>query len=440
MRLHFHGGAKSVTGANYLLEVGHTKILIDCGLQQGSRYSERENFEPFPYDPSEVEALFVSHAHIDHVGRIPMLYKAGFRGKIYSTPPTKDCAEFLLLDSEHILAREAEDEGREPPYNASDVTEVMKCWEKRRYHEEMQIRDIRIEFWDAGHVLGSASTMVFAEGKKVLFSGDLGNIDSPFIVGKEYPKEADYVLCESVYGGRIHGDVESRKKKMEQVIIETAKAGGVLMIPAFALERTQQLLFELNDLVEHNKIPDLPIFLDSPLAIRLTSVYQKYSRDPMYFNTEAMELIRHGDAIFDFPGLHTSLTTRESKQIARVPPPKVVIAGAGMSNGGRILHHEQLYVSDPQSTILFLGYQAKGSLGRQILDRAEYVKILGERVPVRCRVEAIGGYSAHADQNELIHWLSGFRGSVKKVFVTQGEEEEAEALAARARQELGVDI
>ena len=429
-----------MTGANYLLEVGHTKILIDCGLQQGSRYSERENFEPFPYDPSEVEALFVSHAHIDHVGRIPMLYKAGFRGKIYSTPPTKDCAEFLLLDSEHILAREAEDEGREPPYNASDVTEVMKCWEKRRYHEEMQIRDIRIEFWDAGHVLGSASTMVFAEGKKVLFSGDLGNIDSPFIVGKEYPKEADYVLCESVYGGRIHGDVESRKKKMEQVIIETAKAGGVLMIPAFALERTQQLLFELNDLVEHNKIPDLPIFLDSPLAIRLTSVYQKYSRDPMYFNTEAMELIRHGDAIFDFPGLHTSLTTRESKQIARVPPPKVVIAGAGMSNGGRILHHEQLYVSDPQSTILFLGYQAKGSLGRQILDRAEYVKILGERVPVRCRVEAIGGYSAHADQDELIHWLSGFRGSVKKVFVTQGEEEEAEALAARARKELGLDV
>ncbi len=440
MRLHFHGGAKSVTGANYLLEVGHTKILIDCGLQQGSRYSERQNFEPFPYDPREIEALFVSHAHIDHVGRIPMLYRQGFRGKIYSTPPTKDCAEFLLLDSEHILAREAEEDGREAPYDASDVTAVMGLWEKRRYHEEMQVRDIRIQFWDAGHVLGSASTMVFAEGKRILFSGDLGNVDSPFIVSKEYPKEADYVLTESVYGGRIHEDVESRKEKMRQCIIETARAGGVLMIPAFALERTQQLLFELNDLVENKKIPFLPVFLDSPLAIKLTSVYQKYSRDSMYFNAEAMNLIRGGDALFDFPGLRTTLTTRESRDIAHVPPPKVVIAGAGMSNGGRILHHEKIYLSDSQSTILFLGYQARGSLGRQIFDGAEEVRILGEKVPVRCRVEAIGGYSAHADQNELIHWLSGFRGSVKKVFVTQGEEEEANALAVRAREEFGLQV
>ena len=440
MKLTFHGGAKSVTGANYLLEVGHTKILIDCGLQQGSRYSERENFLPFSYDPREIEALFVSHAHIDHVGRIPMLYRQGFRGKIYSTPPTKDCAEFLLLDSEHILGREAEEDGREAPYDANDVMEVMRLWEKRRYHEEMQIRDIHVQFWDAGHVLGSASIMVFVEGKRVLFSGDLGNIDAPFIVSKEYPKEADYVLTESVYGGRIHEDLESRKEKMRKLIIETAKAGGVLMIPAFALERTQQLLFELNDLAENKKIPDVPVFLDSPLAIRLTAVYQKYSRDPLYFNTEAMNLIRGGDALFDFPGFRASLTTRESRQIAHTPSPKVVIAGAGMSNGGRILHHEKIYVSDPQSTLLFLGYQARGSLGRQILDGAEEVKILGEKVPVRCRVEAIGGYSAHADQDELIHWLSGFQGSVKKVFVTQGEEEEAEALAARARQELGFEV
>lgn len=439
MKLHFYGGAQSVTGANYLIESGKTKVLVDCGLIQGSRYCERLNFEPFPYDVKEIEAVFITHAHIDHIGRLPMLYKQGFRGTIYSTPPTKDFAEHLLLDSEHILGREAEDQGKERPYTAGDVDAVLKLWEKRKYHEHIQVREIEVDFYNAGHVLGSASPLVTVEGKKILFSGDLGNIDAPFIVGKEHPSDVDYVLVESVYGGRNHEGVPERKEKMDRLIEETCAAGGVFMMPAFALERTQQLLFELNDLVEHDKIPDLPIFLDSPLAIRLTEVYKKYSEDPMYFNKEALGLIRGGDAIFDFPGLRMTMTTQQSKDIAREQPPMVIIAGAGMSNGGRILHHEKKYLSDPKSTILFIGYQAAGSLGRRIFDGEPTVKIMGEEVPVRCRVEAIGGYSAHADQDELIKWLSHMKDSVRKVYVTQGEADQAEMLATRARNDLKVE-
>lgn len=438
MKLTFHGGAESVTGANYSLEVGKTKILIDCGLFQGSRYSERQNFEAFPYDPRDIEAVFITHAHIDHIGRLPMLYKQGFHGTIYSTPPTKDFAELLLFDSEHILGEEAREMRKRPPYDARDVTEVMKLWKKRQYHEKIQVRTLEIEFLNAGHVLGSSSILVRAEGKKVLFSGDLGNIDEPFITGKEYPAGADYVLVESVYGGRIHEGMPERKAKVRRIIQEIAKAGGTLMMPAFALERTQEILYEFNDLAEHKKIPSVPIFLDSPLAIKLTAVYQKYSRDPVYFDEKAIRLIRGGDAIFDFPGLQMTLTTLQSRQIARVMPPKVIIAGAGMSNGGRIIHHEKEYLSDPKSAILFVGYQARGSLGRRILEGAESVKILGEEVLVRCRKEEIQGYSAHADQNELIHWLSYLK-KAKKVFVVQGESREAEALAGRARTELLLD-
>ncbi|MAF79938.1 hypothetical protein CL629_02575 [bacterium] len=439
MKLTFHGGAEFVTGANYMVEVGKTKILVDCGLFQGSRYAERQNFEPFPYDPRDIEAIFITHAHIDHIGRLPMLYKQGFHGTIYSTPPTKDFAELLLLDSEHILSEEAKHAKKESPYDTQDVQEVMKLWKKRQYHEKIQVRSFEAEFINAGHVLGSSSVLVHAEGKKVLFSGDLGNIDAPFITGKEYPKDVDYALVESVYGGRIHEEMEERKSKMEALVEETVKAGGVLMMPAFALERTQQLLYEFNDLVENDKIPDIPIFLDSPLAIKLTAIYQKYSKDPVYFQGKAIELIKGGDAIFDFPGLQMTLTTLQSKQIAHVVPPKVVIAGAGMSNGGRIIHHEKAYLSDPKSSILFIGYQASGSLGRRILDGVEKVKILREEVPVRCRKETIQGYSAHADQDELVNWLSHLK-NAKKVFVTQGEPEEAEALAERARTELGIEI
>ena len=439
MRLTFYGGAKTVTGANYLLESGNTKILVDCGLNQGSSYCEKMNFEPFPYNPKEIEAIFITHSHIDHIGRLPQLYKAGFRGKIYSTPPTRDFAEYLLIDSEHILGEEAKEKNRPPLYDLKDVNDVMSLWEGVNYHQIIKVKNFSIEFYDAGHILGSSFIRVSADNKKIVFSGDLGNVPAPLVKDTEIIKDADYVLVESTYGARFHENVENRKDILEDVIEETIKAGGVLMIPAFAMERTQELLFELNELIENGRIARVPIFIDSPLAIKLTSVYKKYSEDPEYFDKEALVSLNKGDAIFNFPGLKMTLTTEQSREINNVPAPKVIIAGSGMSHGGRILHHEIRYLPDPNSTILFIGYQAQGSLGRMILDGAKKVKIMGEEVPVRCKLKLISGYSAHADQNGLLKWLKPMRFNLKKIFIIQGEEDQMVPLSEKIRDEMAVE-
>lgn len=436
MKLTFFGGAGAVTGANYLLESAGTKILVDCGLEQGSHFAERKNFEPFPYDPKAIDALLITHAHIDHTGRVPKLYKDGFRGKIFSTSPTRDFAQFLLLDSEHILGREAEREGHPPLYETPDVEAVMRIWEGRAYHEPAAVGDLAFEFFDAGHVLGSAFIRVQGEGKTVVFSGDLGNYPAPIIKPTETLSAADYCLIESTYGDRVHEGVDERREALEDAVEDVANAGGVLMIPAFALERTQELLYHLHELFEEGRVPSIPVFVDSPLAIKLTAVYKKYEH---YFNKETLNLVRSGDDILNFPGLHLTLTTEESKSINGIQPPKVVIAGSGMSHGGRILHHEKRYLADSKSMILFVGYQAKGSLGRQILDDAPTVKILGEEIPVRCRKRAIGGYSAHADQPRLLKWLEPMRNDLKRVFVVQGEEEASTALAQKIRDDLALD-
>ena len=436
MKLTFHGGAGSVTGANYLLESGGYKILIDCGLQQGSHFAEKQNFEPFPYDAASINALCITHAHIDHIGRIPKLWKAGFRGKVFSTPPTKDFAELLLLDSEHILAKEAEREGHEPLYTTEDINEVMKIWHKIPYHEPVVVGPFRMTFFDAGHILGSATILVEAEGKRIVFSGDLGNYPAPIIMPTESLVETDYCVIESTYGDRIHEGVHERQEQLEDAIEDVVKKKGVLMIPAFAMERTQDILFHLNELVEHGRVPKVPIYIDSPLAIKLTTIYKKYEN---YFNQETHDLVSSGDDILNFPGLHLALTTEQSKEINNVPPPKVIIAGSGMSHGGRILHHEHRYLSGRNNMILFVGYQGVGSLGRSLLQGAEEVSIFGERIPVHCERRSLSGYSAHADQPRLLSWLRPRRTMLKRVFVVQGEPEASNTLAQKIRDELAVD-
>ncbi|MBI2454268.1 MAG: MBL fold metallo-hydrolase, partial [Parcubacteria group bacterium] len=370
----------------YMVECAGVKILVDCGLQQGGRLAERENYKPFPYNPAEIKALFITHAHLDHVGRIPKLYRDGFRGGIYATHPTLDLARLNLDDSAHILKKESEEYKEEPLFGEDDIIGAWKLTHGRNYHQEIKITEnIAAKFYDAGHILGSAiielSLIESGRSVKIIFSGDLGNPPTPLLKPTEFITSADYVLVESAYGDRLHEDRSRRQEKLKAVIETVVKNGGVLMIPAFALERTQELLFELNNLVESGRIPRLPVFIDSPLAIKATAVYQKY---PDYFNKEAVYLIKSGDDLFNFPGLEFSLTTQSSKAINDVMPPKVVIAGSGMSEGGRILHHERRYLPDPKSTLLIIGYQTAGSLGRRLLEGAQEIKMFGEVVQCRC--------------------------------------------------------
>ena len=352
MKLTFYGGTGEATGSNYVLESaagadGKTvKIMVDCGLHQGSHYAEKENFEAFSYDARSIEAVFVTHSHLDHIGRLPSLVRAGFGGKIYSTDATKDFAELMLLDSEHLLMKEAEREGKMPLYNNDDIAHVRRLWEGLSYHQPVTVGPFKAQLLDAGHILGSAIIKIewseAGKTKTIIFSGDLGNFPPPIIKPTEMiDTPVDYCVIESTYGDRIHENVDQRKEQLERAIEDTVKTGGTLMIPTFAMERTQELLYHMHQLFEEGRIPKVPVFIDSPLAIKLTAVYKKHES---YFNTETQQIARGGDDILNFPGLRLTLTTEQSKEINEVPPPKVVIAGSGMSNGGRILHHEQRYL------------------------------------------------------------------------------------------------
>ena len=443
IRITFHGGSRDVTGANYLIETDKSKVLVDCGLIQGGLHVEERNFAPFAYDPKTVDALLLTHAHIDHTGRAPKLFKEGFLGKIISTYPTHDLLKVMLEDSQGLMEAEAEREKREPLYTKRDVERALEHSYGVDYGKIIEITDdIRVRFRDAGHILGSAIIEMWvksAEGeKKIVFSGDLGNSPVPLLRPTELIDEAEYVLVEAVYGDRIHEDREERKNVLEDAIEDTIAKGGTLMIPAFAIERIQEMLYELNSLVENRRIPPIPIFIDSPMAINATAVYRKY---PQYYNTQATHLIKSGDKLFDFPRLKFTYTSEESIAINDVPPPKVILAGSGMSTGGRILHHERRYLPDPNSMLLIIGYQVAGSLGRRVLDGADEVRIFGEPVAVRARVRAIGGYSAHADQEALAHWVGHIHkgGKLKKVFIVQGEEGPALALRQILRDNLGID-
>jgi len=435
----FYGGARSVTGANYLLKIDDVKILVDCGMFQGSRYSEDLNYEKFPHDPAEVGFVFITHSHTDHAGRLPKLYKEGFRGKVIATNATLDLIRKALPDNLNLIKQEAQETGREPLFSLKDLEGVLELARGIGYEEEVDLGNGSKAFLhDAGHILGSSIVEIRFNGEKIYFTGDLGNPPTPLLNPYKFVSDASYIVIESAYGSRTHEDKAERKNILQKVIIETIQRGGVLMIPSFAIERTQELLYELNGLFNGGKIPKVPVFVDSPLATNLTEVYRKHSD---YFNKETMYIINSGDDIFNFPGLKFTRSAEESKQINDVPPPKIIIAGSGMSTGGRILHHERRYLQDPNSTILFIGYQVKGSLGRRILDEEKEVKIFGEKVAVNCKVEAIGGYSAHADQKMLLEWVkpSAESGKLKKVFVVQGEEDSSLSLARKIERALEID-
>lgn len=436
IKITFCGGTGSVTGANFLLEVDDKKILIDCGLTQGTKIADDINWDPFVYDAGVIDILFVTHAHVDHLGRVPKLVHEGFQGKIYSTNPTKSLALPMLEDTAGILSQN-KDLNLDKIYTDENIKTALSLWEGFEYHQKISITpDLEVSFLNAGHILGSAMIKFVYNGKNILFTGDLGNSPSPILPDTEKINDIDYMVMESVYGDRNHESRDERRKFLEEVIEDNYKRRGTLIIPTFSLERSQELLFELNSLVENHRIPVMPIFLDSPLAIRLTDVFKQYKN---YLNENAQKVMSHDKYIFDFPGLHSTLKSEESKLIREVPNPKIVIAGSGMSTGGRIVHHERHYLPDANNTLLLAGYQAVGTPGRLIQEGIKTVRITGEDVVVRAHVVNIFGYSGHKDSDGLLDFVTDTKDTLKKVFVVMGEPKSEMFLAQKLRDNLGVD-
>ena len=419
----FAGGAQMPTGSNFLVEFGGKKILIDCGLVQGEKYSIPLNSAPFTYDTGSVDFLFITHAHLDHVGRIPFLVKNGFKGKIVSTAPTREMAELIMLDSVKLLAKESVHSGAPLIFEEKNVFESMQLWNTTIVYEQgfavpTDDGDAVITYHDAGHILGSAIVEIAYKGKKIAFTGDLGNTPSPLMCDTTPLKDIDYLVMESVYGDRNHKDKDRRIEIFKEAVTSTIAKGGTVLIPAFSIERTQEMLLAFNELVENKQIPEIPVYLNSPLGINITKVYKKYET---WFNQNIENVIRSGDDIFAFKGLIETPSPDESKAINGDNRPKVIIAGSGMSNGGRILHHELRYLPDPNSTIIIAGYQAVNTLGRRIVDEEKEVYINGTTVPLRARVVNIHGFSAHKDSDHLVEFVASTANTLKKVVIVLGE-------------------
>ncbi len=455
----FYGGAGTVTGANFLLTLGDTKILIDCGLTQGEKYSDEFNHEPFQYDVTQIDYLFATHAHADHIGLIPKLVKEGFVGTIFSTPATRDLSEVMFADAVKILAYESRNNkkgtktSRAPLYEADDVVKTLSLWKGIDYHKKMQLnQEISVFLKDAGHILGSAMfEFTYKKDRKIdnneekkqdkntakiVFTGDLGNSPSPLLRDTEDITDADYIVMESVYGDRNHEKREQREELLKKAIEDISSRRGVLMIPSFSIERTQLLLYLINNFVEDGILPKIPVYLDSPLAIRVTDVFSRHTH---LFNEGVQREIRGGDDIFDFPQFSNTKTVSESKSILRQPNPKIILAGSGMSSGGRILNHEKQYLSDSKNMLLLVGYQAVGTLGRLIQGGAKEITIDDKRIKIKAEIRTINGFSAHKDSDHLIEFVEKSKKTLKKVFVAMGEPKSSLFLVQRLRDYIGVN-
>jgi len=446
LKLTFCGGTGIVTGANFLLETMAPeqpfRILVDCGLVQGEKLHEQgvivdANRIPFPYDPKEIDVLLITHSHIDHVGRIPLLVKQGFRGTIYSTPETRRLAEVMLEDSLHVLTKEAVHSGIMPLYEERDVAASFPLWQTIPYHQLFDLTNgFSAYLKDAGHVLGSTIYELTYNGQKIAFTGDLGNSPTPLLKDTEPVTDVKYLVMESVYGDRNHEPKDERDQRFVEIVKETIARKGALVIPAFSLERTQVILFELNKMFQAKQISPVPVYVDSPLAIKVTKIYHELSKD---FNAGVQKMMLTDADVLSFPGLVYTDDTKDSIAILDKPKPKIIIAGSGMSNGGRIIHHEKNYLPDPQSTLLIIGYEAAGTLGRQLQDGVKHVRILGEDVAVRCHVEMISGYSSHKDSDHLVAFAEAAKAKLKTAFIVMGEPKSSLFLAQKIRDNAGIN-
>ncbi len=453
-RLKFLGAAQNVTGSRYCLEVNDLRLLIDCGLYQEREYRSR-NWDPFPVPPETVDAVLLTHAHLDHCGLLPKLVHDGFRGPIHCTAATSDIAEIMLRDAARLQEEDAafkkrrhEREGRRGPfpevplYTLDDAEASLPLFSPVGYERPVRVGDgVEVTFHDAGHVFGSSMIMVEvaqgAERRRILFSGDVGRWDKPILRDPTFFEEADYVVVESTYGDRLHEDPGEVGDRLAEVVNKTLQSGGNIVIPSFALERAQEVLYYLNELRTDGRIPRMLVFLDSPMAVSITDVFKQH---PELYDEEMAELVDRNRSPFDFPGLKMIRTVDESKAINSIKGTAIIIAGSGMCTGGRIKHHLVTNISRRESTVLFVGYQAQGTLGRHIVDGTKTVRILGQSYRVRARIAQIHGFSAHADRDELFRWLSNLKRGPRHVFVTHGEPEAAESFSGFVREKTGWDV
>lgn len=437
MKLTFLGACRQVTGSAILLETKHERILIDGGLYQERPYLER-NWLPFPVEPSSLDAIILTHVHLDHCGLLPKIVKEGFKGPIYTTPITADLLPIVLLDAAHLQEEDAaykrkrhQREGRQGPYpeiplyTREEARQIFPLIKKVGYHQEVRLsQSLSFTFHDAGHILGSAMIEIRVgrglQERRIIITGDIGQKNKPLVNDPACFEEADFVIMEATYGNRNHEDPEDIPTLLARIINETVTAGGNIVIPTFAVERAQEVLFYLSQLTRQEKIPPLLCFLDSPMALEVTQVFEKHRES---FDEETLALYQSHQDPFHFPGLKMVRSINESKAINQIRGSCLIMAGSGMCTGGRIKHHLVHNISRPESTILFVGYQAKGTLGRQILDGQPEVRILGQFYQVKARIEQIQSFSAHADRTFLQSWVENFKTPPQKIFLIHGEEE-----------------
>ena len=444
MKLSFYGADRCVTGSCHCLEVNGKRILVDCGLQQGR--DEVDN-TALPFHPGSIDAVLVTHAHIDHSGRIPMLIKNGFQGKIITTRLTADLLDIMLQDSAHIQEQDAEYQNRknkragrpeiEPIYTVADALRVREFVQTCEYGQDVPVVDgVTAQFIDAGHLLGSASIRLICregdEERTIVFSGDIGNVDQPIIRDPQFFTSADYVLTESTYGDRNHTEVWSYTDELAQIIDETLGKGGNVVIPSFAVGRTQELLYFIRQIKDENlvkSVPNFDVYVDSPLSKAATTIFCGDLRG--YLDEEALALVKDGTHMFNFPGLHLAETVDESKNLNLDPSPKVIISASGMCDAGRIRHHLKHNLWRPESAVVFVGFQSPGTLGRHLLEGAESVKMFGEEIAVRAKIVNFQGLSSHADRDHLLNWIDQYQpAKPTHVFVVHGDREVAPAFAA----------
>ncbi len=436
----FCGGVGSVTGANFLVTIDKAHFLIDCGLVQGGDLADKENHKDFSYDTKSVDYLFVTHSHMDHIGRIPKLVASGFRGVIYSTPETFEMANIMFEDALKVMEDKSKKENIKPLYSQNDVNKALSLWQTINYHQNKDFGLFSVYTKDAGHILGSViyefSFKINGVDKKLVFTGDSGNSPSPLLRDTEKITDADYLVIDSVYGDRNHEPKDQRDEKFLSIVKESVLSGGTIVIPAFSIERTQVILYMINNMVEDGLIPSIPVYLDSPLASKITKVYKKSSS---LFNSNVKGEISSGDDIFSFPKLSVVNKHIDSENIKKIDGPKIIIAGSGMSEGGRVVSHEIHFLPDPKSTILLMGYQAVGTLGRKIFEGNKKININGTFVNVKAKIKSISGYSSHKDSDSLLEMVSDSTKTLKKVFVVMGEYKSSTFLAQKIKDNLDIE-